>query len=76
MKPPSILAKELELEETNNAYYHYIIETWINGQFSQIRKLYSKLQEHHKLELVGYLAEQNQTNLIQWLLTQEIQNEV
>lgn len=47
-------AKELDFT-SNEQYYDYCIETYHNGQFGQLRKLWGKLPKNHKHSLIAYI---------------------
>jgi ferritin-like protein len=47
------LAKELEFETTDQ-YYYYILETKINGQSQQVRKLFNEMKKDDKLHFLNY----------------------
>lgn len=52
-----ILIKDLDQLELNNyyEYYHYIGESYINRQFTQVKDLCGKLSDNQKLEAYDYI---------------------
>jgi nucleoid-associated protein YejK len=49
-------AKELDFT-TNEQLYEYMIETYHNGQFSQLKKLWQKLPKDNKHVLIDYVRD-------------------
>lgn len=53
-----ILKAAKDLDFTNNKQlYEYMIDTYYNGQFSQLRKLWDKLPNENKHELITYVRD-------------------
>ena len=48
------LAKELDFEHSHE-YFDYIIESHVNGQYSQIKDLYKAMDKRSRSEFILYL---------------------
>jgi hypothetical protein len=42
---------------TNDEYYNYCVDSYINGQFSQCKTLFKQLPGNNKHELIKYIDE-------------------
>ena len=48
------LAKELDFT-TETEYFDYLIESYINGQFTQCRNLFNAMKKEDKKEFIKYV---------------------
>jgi hypothetical protein len=64
--PASKLAKSLDLEPTDAAYYEYIIDSFVNGVKPQAFKLFQKMDMHNK-EAFSRYCEQNRPDVLGYL---------
>lgn len=55
------LLKDFQFQEIDN-YFEYIIDTYTNGQFKQMKELISKLSKQQKKDFVIFLL--NDENLV------------
>lgn len=54
------LAKEYELGNTKEDYYNYIIESFINGNGYQVRRLFNEMRKHSKKDfLINFIDVKN-----------------
>jgi len=53
------LAKGLDFQ-TESEYFDYCIDSFINGNFTQCRKLFNDMRKQDRKELVNYIHSMNQ----------------
>jgi hypothetical protein len=56
MKNIKTLAKELDFN-TQDQYFEYLIESHINGNFSQCKRLFLEMKRVNRKEFITYLSD-------------------
>jgi hypothetical protein len=51
-KEASTLAKDYQLGNNEHAYYEYIINSLINGNRDQVRRLFNQMRKHNQREFL------------------------
>jgi len=54
------LAKDYELGKTKEDYYQYIVDSLINGNRYQVRRLFNKMRKHYQKDfLINFIDVRN-----------------